>query len=275
MVELSVIVPTYKPGDYLWECLNSIAGQTIDNSKFEIIIVLNGCNDPWLSSIKVWAEKNRHCNVNVISTTVPGVSNARNLGLAHAHGRYISFIDDDDYISPSYLEGLIKEAHEDAIVLTDSRAFYDGTDLFIEEYSNHIAFKECKRYSTQSLFKARTLFNGPCMKLIPAGIINGCQFDTALQNGEDSLFMFEISNNIGNLRYASDDAIYYRRIRNGSAITTKRSVSYWLKNSCFLTYKYLLAWSKHPIQYNFIWVISRFLATLKSCYYHISQKDSL
>ena len=48
---ISVIIPTYRPKDYLWECLDSIVNQTFPKDKFELLVVLNGCSEPWKSQI--------------------------------------------------------------------------------------------------------------------------------------------------------------------------------------------------------------------------------
>ena len=63
-VKLSVIIPTYRPKDYIWECLGSIARQTLSPDMFEVIIVLNGCNEPYRSQIQAFIdEKMPHLNV--------------------------------------------------------------------------------------------------------------------------------------------------------------------------------------------------------------------
>ena len=49
-MKVSVIVPTYKPKGYLWECLDSLKTQTFPVEDYEVIIVLNGCDEPW----KMW-----------------------------------------------------------------------------------------------------------------------------------------------------------------------------------------------------------------------------
>ncbi len=54
---ISVIIPTYKPEDYLFDCLFSIKNQTISHESFEIIIVLNGCKYPYQEQIEIFMEK--------------------------------------------------------------------------------------------------------------------------------------------------------------------------------------------------------------------------
>ena len=115
---ISVIIPTYKPKAYLWECLDSLIIQSFPKEDFEVILVLNGCDEPYKSAIENYiSTKMQRMNINFINTKQGGVSNARNLGLDVARGKYITFIDDDDYISSSYLQDLFNIANRDTISL--------------------------------------------------------------------------------------------------------------------------------------------------------------
>ena len=126
-MKISVIIPTYKPQDYLWECLNSLVAQTFPKEDFEVILVLNGCCEPWKSNIQQYIDaRMQGMNVNYIQTDEGGVSNARNIALDFAKGDYVTFIDDDDLISPTYLEELYEKAAPDTVSLCYPYAFNDG-----------------------------------------------------------------------------------------------------------------------------------------------------
>lgn len=94
LIKISVVVPVYNVEMFIRTCLDSLAGQTYHN--IEIILVDDGSQDQSGSIIDEFAE-NKH---NVISLHQPnsGVSLARNLGLSHATGEYILFVDPDDWI---------------------------------------------------------------------------------------------------------------------------------------------------------------------------------
>ena len=126
-MKISVIIPSYKPKGYLWECLESLYNQTFPSNDFEILLVLNGCCEPYKSQIEEFLKGKDMCNVCLIQTNQLGVSNARNIGLDRAKGDYITFIDDDDYVSPSYLEELYEKALPDTISLCYPYAFNDGS----------------------------------------------------------------------------------------------------------------------------------------------------
>ncbi len=214
-MQISVIIPTYRPENYLFECLDTLRAQTLPVSQWEGIIVLNGCDEPWQTQIKDYLRQHHITNIRLLQTDQPGVSNARNMGLDAAQGEYIAFIDDDDYVSDVYLKQLAQIATPDTIAASYTRAFSDETDYipyYIEqEYNRHA--KEGK----MPFYKARKYFSGPCMKLIHRDIIGQTRFNTAFQSGEDSLFMFEISNRLQFIQFTPQEAVYYRRMRSNSA----------------------------------------------------------
>lgn len=264
MIDISVIIPSYKPGGYIWECLESLYKQTLEKPKYEVIIILNGCDNPWSSKIKDWNEKHSDMFVNLYVISTPGVSNARNIALDIAQGEYICFIDDDDYISPNYLEDLLQISSSNCVGLTDSIYINDETGQLIYDNIHHKEYCKLKELENPSLFQVRRFFNGPVMKLIHRDIIGIRRFDCRFSNGEDSLFMALISDNIKQCKFCPQDAIYYRRIRSNSATTAKRSLRVRCTNSLNKIIQYLKYWTKHPLRYNMPFIISRILASLKT-----------
>ena len=218
-MKISVIIPTYKPKDYLWECLDSLAAQTFAKEDFEVILVLNGCDDPYKSQIEKYIkEHNGSLNLKFLHTLQGGVSNARNMALDYAEGRFICFIDDDDYVSETYLERLYDKADEDTIVISDTFYFEDGkAETQIPDRMTELFGIMSPDGKAEYMKGRRFLFNG-CMKLIPASMISGRHFDTSFSIGEDCLFMFMISDRLKYIDFTSADAIYYRRVRPDSAL---------------------------------------------------------
>lgn len=266
-MKISVIVPTYRPQAYLWECLDSVYNQTSPKSDYELVLVLNGCDEPFHSQIKDWLGKHSDLQVQFFQTDEGGVSNARNIALDNAKGEYITFIDDDDLISPSYLQELYDNAAPDTVSLCYPYAFNDGeagkqlpygiTDAYCY-YMDH-------RYTSLSS-KVRKYFSGPCMKLIPMSFIQGRRFDVRFRNGEDSLFMFLISDKIKKVSFTSKNAIYYRRYRLNSATTNKRNRISVVVNELRLVKMYLLIYFKAPCRYNLNFFLTRVLAAAKSVF---------
>ena len=79
-MKISVIIPSYKPGEYIKECLSSLKRQTLSADDFEIVVVLNGCDAPYQSVLEKYIQEENIVNAHVIHTDTPGVSNARNVG---------------------------------------------------------------------------------------------------------------------------------------------------------------------------------------------------
>ncbi len=213
---ISVIIPSYRPGDYIWKCLDSLNMQTLAKSEFEIIIVLNGCNEPYISMLN-----NRLCNypalqVRLLHTDEGGVSNARNIGLDAATGDYLALIDDDDWVTPTYLKDMLSMVKENSIVASNEIDYHEETGEESDSYITR-AFKRCKPYGYVSLFKGRSLMSSSCCKLIPRSVINGKRFDTSFTLSEDSLFMTSISSRVKTIILSDENCIYYRRVRQASA----------------------------------------------------------
>ena len=215
-MNISVIIPTYKPQEYIWDCLHSLTIQTLSPENYEILIILNGCKEPYYSTIQAYINTLfSMCNVRLLQTDISGVSNARNIGLDNAQGEYVAFIDDDDYVSPTYLEALLAKASKNTIALSNTIAFSAENphiDYYIAQAYNHYASR-----GKQPFYKPRSYMAGPCMKLIHHDMINDIRFDTRFKNGEDSLFMFCISKNVQYVDFTSRDVFYYRRYRLNSA----------------------------------------------------------
>ena len=263
-MKISVIIPTYKPGNYIWDCLDSLKNQSMEKSDFEIIIVLNGCCEPYYSSIKAYLEgQMAEFNVKFIQTDIGGVSNARNLALDNSSGEYITFIDDDDYISPEYLSLLYEFASADTIALCYPYEFDDKTGSKLD--SPYIGTYEKLSPKGKQLYgKSRKYFSGPYMKLIHRDVIGKRRFDTRLANCEDSLFMFLISDRFRYVQYTSPDAVYYRRQREGSAVAAEGGKWKIIKHRLHLCCHYTGIYFRRPAAYKFSFYFTRLLAACNS-----------
>ncbi len=100
MDKVSVIVPVYNVENYLEKCLDSIISQTYKN--LEIILVDDGSTDSSGKICDSYAKKDKR--IKVIHKENGGLSDARNMGLDVASGKFISFVDSDDYIDKRFIE---------------------------------------------------------------------------------------------------------------------------------------------------------------------------
>lgn len=100
---ISVIVPVYNVENYMRQCVNSLLNQTLSN--IEIILVDDGATD---TSPKICDDyARRYSGVKVIHKSNGGLGSARNAGMKEARGKYIGFVDSDDYVSVKMYETLL------------------------------------------------------------------------------------------------------------------------------------------------------------------------
>lgn len=108
MEKITVIVPVYNVELYLRDCIDSIINQTYTN--LEIILVNDGSTDTSLNICEEYASKNK--NIKIINKENGGLSDARNYGLEKATGKYIMFVDSDDFLTPNSCELLYNAIKE-------------------------------------------------------------------------------------------------------------------------------------------------------------------
>ena len=127
--EISVIVPIYNAGKYLKQCVDSILMQT--RKGIEVVLVNDGSTDDCPSIIDEYAQKNK--NVVAVHQENRGLAAARVSGLQHACGKYIGWVDADDFVAPSMYEELY-------ICLQENKADYVYCDY--EFYPHKVPSKE-------------------------------------------------------------------------------------------------------------------------------------
>lgn len=262
---VSVIIPTYKPGEYLWQCLQSLDKQSLAKDKFEVIIILNGCYQPFKLQLDGYIKKLTSLKIKFFQTDVGGVSNARNIGLDMSVGEYITFMDDDDFVSPTYLEELLQIADTETIGVSNELKYIEKDDSTQSESYTHEYNKKSPQ-GKQRYSNSRKVFSAPWMKMIHRDIIAANKFDTRYTNGEDSLFMFQISCNVKYVNFTSPDAIYYRRVREGSAMSKERGPQKMLKNRLKMIAEFIRIYLQCPKKYNFWFLCTRILGCLHSIF---------
>ena len=126
MKSVSIVIPVYKVEKYLSECLDSVIGQTY--SDLQIILIDDGSPDNCGVICDEYAEKDDR--ITVIHSENGGLSVARNRGLALCEGKYVFFVDSDDYLELNAIEVLVKTAEADEldILLYDAISFDETND---------------------------------------------------------------------------------------------------------------------------------------------------
>lgn len=200
MQVVSVIVPVYKVENVLHYCIDSILNQTFND--FELILIDDGSPD---NSGKICDEYAKiDSRVKVIHKENEGVSVARNAGLELAKGKYICFVDSDDYIQRDYLEKLILAKKSNTDCQNIWCKFHTVNDYKHNLDMEHIYCKEhkCSIKDIMTLHE-KWLDAGPVCKLYDKDIItnHNIRFNQNLSLGEDLTFNFEY------LDYTSGDIV--------------------------------------------------------------------
>ena len=132
-MKVSVIVPVYNTEKYLEKCLDSIVNQDFDD--YEIIIVNDGSTDNSFKIINKYVDK--YDNIKAFTKQNGGLSSARNFGIAKSSGKYLMFIDSDDYIEKTMIKKMYESVinnKSDIVVCEFSYVYDDGRK--IRSYSN-------------------------------------------------------------------------------------------------------------------------------------------
>lgn len=251
LAPVSVIIPSYQPSDYLFECLESLAMQEIE---LEIILVLNGPKEPYYT--KIFSFLSRNFNFfQLVHTPIASVSHARNLGMKKASGDYLFFMDDDDLVSHACLVSMYALASSRRVVMANSFSF-DAQGQLFANYINR-AFQRVG----DSLIINRSCYSNVVGKLIPRNIAEGFFFDEALVLGEDALFMSEITSRSFEL-FKDPDSFYLARVRMESASRFRTGRWKIIKNGILLLRKYLALMCDS--RYHSFFILTRIAATIRN-----------
>lgn len=216
MPELSIIVPVYKVEKYLPRCIDSILAQTFGD--FELILIDDGSPDGCGRICDEYARKDKR--IVVIHQKNMGVSAARNAGLDIARGRYIGFVDSDDWIEPQMYEVMmdaIRENGADMAVCGVRYADEDGKFTRADRLSEGV-------YSRDGLLEdvfamPNKLGGGCCNKVFDASKTASVRFKVGMTIAEDALYLFDCFMRIdGAVKIG--DALYNVYERCGSATRT-------------------------------------------------------
>lgn len=227
---VSVIIPVYKVEEYLRECLDSVVRQTLKN--IEIICVDDGSPDNSVQIVMEYAEK--YDNIVLVRKENGGLSSARNAGMDVARGRYVYFLDSDDYLDSDALKKLSKKADSENLDIV-----YFNTELFFESQKvremnqNYVNYYTRKRdYSGvctgQRMFAKmranREFLPSVCLQMFRRSMIeeNGLRFYNGIIH-EDNLFSFQCMVLARRVDYVKN-SFYHRRMHGDSIMTTSKSI---------------------------------------------------
>ena len=207
---ISVIVPVYKAEDYLEECVRSICNQTYKN--LEIILVDDGSPDRCGGICDQLALQDSR--IQVFHKENGGQSSARNLGLSHITGKYVTFADSDDWIESDYYEKmmeLIRDSGAQIAACSIRCDFPDGHFLVVDPgYTPETAAVFfSKEDALREITYAERITNSPCDKVFKAEIFKDIRFPER-RAYEDFEIMFRLLEQAELVAYYGYPYYHYR-----------------------------------------------------------------
>ena len=105
MIQLSIIVPIYNTEKYLGRCLDSLIHQDLSFEQYEIIVINNGSENTSGEIVNTYISEHPH--ISYMDPEIQEVFEPRNIGIKQARGKYIYFVDSDDFIATHVMGGII------------------------------------------------------------------------------------------------------------------------------------------------------------------------
>ena len=286
--KVSVIIPVYNTAPYLRKALDSICNQTL--KELEIIIIDDGSTDESSLIINEYAQKDSRIHIYQQPNQGQGV--ARNLGLSHASGEHIYFMDSDDILQNNALEICYNKCVNNQLdfVLFDAELLTEVEDAYIPDY-NRKGMIDTQIWNGIDLLKhelKHSLFRTPVWLYFVRSSFLKESFDNFLPQSyaEDHLFALGIHLHAKRVCYIPNN-FFKRRVRYGSSMTQK----FTLYNiECYMNvfssvkelinkntaYKDVLNQYLYDTLNAVVWTSHRlsFIEKIKTCYYFYNNKLS-
>ena len=205
-IKVSVIVPIYNTEKFLRKCIESIVNQTL--GEIEIILISGGSTD---NSYIICEEYSRKYpkKIRYINNKNIGCSATRNLGISLAKGKYVAFVDSDDYIEQEMYQEMYEKAQKENLDIVVCGINYINEQTQKIKKSIPINIKEKNDY----LYYKNKMAN-PVNKLFKKSLIKSILFPVKIHSGEDIVFCFK---GILAVKYISHiEKPYYNYVYHGN-----------------------------------------------------------
>lgn len=238
MVEISVIIPLHNEKHYISKCLDSIFNQSFHD--FEVVVIDDGSTDGSGAIVQEYSKV--HKNLIYIAQVNQGAAKARNVGIKRAAGKWITFVDSDDYIDEKYFETLLKFSEQfptsDVIAtsctafsshLLSKQSFFPSDCSFNTHESKEILYHQLMDSSFMQDRKHYSAIGVPWGKLYLKKFIikNSLFFNEKLRRLEDNLFMMRVIHDSNSFSYVNYCGYYYRVESIENRANTLRSMGYY------------------------------------------------
>lgn len=215
-MKFSVIVPVYNAEKYLDRCIKSIQKQSYNN--WELILVDDGSSDGSWGIIKNYSNIDKRIYGINQNNSGPGI--ARNIGIEHAKGDYVVFVDSDDYIDIDYLALLVPKAKQNNLVFIDV-VQVNCKGKVIREEKMSIYKDWMKEKFLRSMITGKIPWGG-VRKAVSLELLNKYKIRyTDLKIGEEAQFSFQTVYNADTIGFLSEKPVYMYEVHEISQSTIK------------------------------------------------------
>ena len=211
--KLSIIVPVYNAEKYLKDCLNSLLCQSV-NGGYEIVCVNDGSKDSSQQILDEYSQSYPEI-IKVFNKNNGGVSSARNFGIHKASGKFITFVDSDDYILPNSVGQVVDFLEKENALAAIVKA-YKNVELD-SKFSNELIAPKLS-------YNIENISSSSCCTLIvdrELVVSNGIEFNEKMRVGEDTVFVAECQIYYWNRCLSVEGGYYCYRQNPNSAMHTK------------------------------------------------------
>lgn len=204
MKQVSIIMPVFNVEKYLREAVDSVRRQTFPH--WELLMIDDGSTDQSGSICDDYVQMDDR--IRVFHTANGGVSRARNLGIEHARGEYITFLDSDDYLREDFLETMLKHAEGVELVICSARLVPEGT---IRALADEVTYYSSLQDTLRDIDRLLTsyFYSAVWNKLYIREKVT-IRFDPNLSLGEDFCFNAEYFKKCNGIRVLPDALNNYR-----------------------------------------------------------------
>lgn len=263
---ISIIIPIYNVEKYLSECINSVIGQNYNN--IEILLIDDGSTD---NSGKICDEYKKIDNrIKVYHKLNGGLSDARNYGLDKANGKYVCFVDSDDFVLKDYISSMYSNLKRNEVDIASC-----GYSLFCNEKNiinkNRVGIE--KKYNTIEAHKYLNIigyFNTVVWnKLYNKKLFNDIRFPIG-KKSEDCFIMPYLIEKSNGVYYSSIPKYMYRQrsesitkskeINLDAIEASKSCIEFYKNNNMNDTIKY----AKRSLIFTYIFIYNSYLVRFKN-----------
>lgn len=226
---VSVIIPVYKVEEYFKKCIKSVLKQTY--KELEILLIDDGSPDNCPKLCDEVASKDSR--VKVFHIENGGVSNARNVGLSVATGKYVMFVDSDDWMPKNAVEKMVAATEKSNSDYCYGNVVIVGS-VFNRRNANLFNTEILKTEPLKMIEYIDKINAGPWAKLYRLEILKKyeLQYPKGIAYGEDRLFLWQYLQHCHKMCSVSDIVYYYNQMVSGAA--TKKhhnNIHLWLADS--------------------------------------------